>query len=95
VIPQVDVDAGIQDDRWRAAVEAAFAGCETHADALYATRVLLRGFAGGVMATLFATRVEGERLIEGETPFGETPEELFHALRDRLAQGLDDERDEF
>jgi hypothetical protein len=84
VTPRVDVDDVIQDDRWRAAVEAAFAGCDTPREGLYTTRVLLAEFLGGVTATLFTASIEGERLIDGPTPFGETPEELFDSLRERF-----------
>ena len=84
MIPQIDADE-VQDVRWRAAALAAFAGCDTPGEGLYTTRVLLQEFLGGVSATLFTATVDGERLIEGETPFGETPEELFHALRERFA----------
>lgn len=84
MIPRVDVDANVLDERWRAAVEAAFAGCDTPREGLYTTRVLLQEFLGGMTATLFTATVEGERLIDGETPFGETPEELFYSLRERF-----------
>lgn len=93
-MPRIVVDSEIGDERWRAAVEAAFAGCSVPRECLYTTKVELNPFLDGVTATLYtAGGIDGaEILVRGETPFGETPEELFRSLRDRFALGeIEDE----
>lgn len=84
---RIDVDPGISDDRWVGAVEAAFALCRVPREALYAVRVQLTEYLGGVTATLFTAGHSGEVVIGGELPFGKTPEALFYSLRTRFIAG--------
>lgn len=86
---RIDVEPEITDNRWRAAVEAAFARCSVPREGLYAVRAQLTEYLGGVTATLFTAGAQGEIFIGGELPFGETPDELLRAVCHRLAAGLD------